>query len=107
MREQYGEKGYVKYGFVDAFNPKTGWYNADVIGIDIGPSVLMAENARSGFVWKLFMSTPEAKAALKAAAFRPLVPDNEQDNSPVSSVFTGAGATYDRGMSARSRDLPP
>ncbi|CAN5522263.1 glucoamylase family protein [soil metagenome] len=89
MREQYGEKGYVKYGFVDAFNPGTGWYNADVIGIDLGPSVLMAENARSAFVWKLFMSSPEAKAALKAADFRPLAPDNEEDNSPVNSVFTG------------------
>ncbi|MBC8107960.1 MAG: hypothetical protein H7Z14_15335 [Anaerolineae bacterium] len=90
MREKYGEKGYVKYGFVDAFNPGTGWYNADVIGIDVGPSVLMAENARSAFVWKLFMSAPEAKAALKAAAFRPLGTENEQENSPVNSVFTGA-----------------
>ena len=72
MREQYGDKGYVKYGFVDAFNPATGWYNADVLGIDVGPSVLMAENCRSGFVWKTFMSSPEAQAALKAAGFRPL-----------------------------------
>jgi len=88
MRQQYGEKAFVKYGFVDAFNPTTGWYNADVLGIDLGPSVLMAENARSGFVWKLFMSSPEAQAALKAAGFRSLVAENEQDNSPVSSVFT-------------------
>ena len=90
MREKYGDKGYVKYGFVDAFNPTNGWYNADVIGIDVGPSVLMAENARSGFVWKLFMSAPEAQAALKAAGFRPLVSNNEEENSPVSSVFTDA-----------------
>jgi hypothetical protein len=32
----------------------------------------MAENCRSGFVWKTFMSAPEAKAALKAAGFVPL-----------------------------------
>jgi hypothetical protein len=71
MKQRYGEKGYVKYGFVDAFNPATGWYNADVIGIDVGPTVLMAENCRSGFVWKLFMSSPEAQAAIKAAGLRP------------------------------------
>jgi hypothetical protein len=74
MRARYGEKGYLKYGFVDAFNPATGWYNRDVLGIDVGPTVLMAENCRSGFVWKTFMSNPEARAALKVAGFRPLDP---------------------------------
>src|SRR5438876_919612 len=48
MRNRYGEKAYLKYGFVDAFNPADGWYNPDVIGIDVGPTVLMAENCRSG-----------------------------------------------------------
>ena len=38
MRREFGEKAYLKYGFVDAFNPATGWYNADVLGIDVGPS---------------------------------------------------------------------
>ena len=75
MREQYGEKGYVKYGFVDAFNPHNGWYNDDVIGIDVGATVLMAENCRSGFVWKTFMKAPEAQAALKAAGFRKVEPE--------------------------------
>ena len=54
--------------------PPTDWYNTDVIGIDVGPTVLMAENCRSGFVWKTFMSSPEARAALKAAGFRPIEP---------------------------------
>src|SRR5262249_18434263 len=27
---------YTKYGFVDAFNPITKWYDTDVIGIDTG-----------------------------------------------------------------------
>jgi hypothetical protein len=86
MHDQYGQKGYVKYGFVDAFNPRTGWYNRDVLGIDIGPSVLMAENARTGFVWKTFMSSPEAQAALKAAGFRPV--SNDEDDSPMKSVYS-------------------
>jgi hypothetical protein len=91
MRERVGEKGYVKYGFVDAFNPGTGWFNSDVIGIDIGPSVLMAENCRTGFVWKTFMSAPEAQAALKAAGFRPLEP-NDSARLSATSVFDAASS---------------
>lgn len=88
MRQRFGEKGYVKYGFVDAFNPTTGWFNEHVIGIDVGATVLMAENARSGFVWKTFMSNPEAQAALKAAGFRPLSP--EERSAATTSVFDDA-----------------
>ena len=56
----------------DSFNPGDGWEDTDCLGIDIGPSVLMAENCRTGFVWKTFMSCPEARAALVAAHFRPV-----------------------------------
>jgi hypothetical protein len=84
MRASYGTKAYLKYGFVDAFNPTDGWYDKDVLGIDIGPMVLMAENCRSGFVWKTFMSSPEAQAALKAAGFRAL---EASDNRPTTSLF--------------------
>lgn len=89
MKAKYGDKGYLKYGFVDAFNPATGWYNKDVIGIDVGATVLSVENARSGFVWKLFMSAPEAQAGLKAAGFRPI---RTADQIPVTtSVYATEG----------------
>ncbi len=70
LKERFGEKGWKKYGFVDAMNPKDNWYNRDVIGIDVGPSVIMAENARTGFIWKTFMATEEAQRAMRAAGFR-------------------------------------
>lgn len=70
MKAVTGEQGYRKYGFVDAFNLHKDWFNTDVIGIDVGPTVVMAENMRSGFVWKRFMSCPEATLALKRAGFR-------------------------------------
>lgn len=57
------------YGFVDAFNPLKNWYDTDVIGIDVGISVLMAENLRSGFVWRTFMKNPEAQRGMKRAGF--------------------------------------
>src|SRR5204863_6064453 len=31
MREHYGDKAYLIYGFVDAFNPAASWYNSDVL----------------------------------------------------------------------------
>jgi hypothetical protein len=88
MKDQFGAKAYLKYGFVDAFNPTNGWYNADVLGIDVGPAVLMAENCRTGFVWRTFMSSPEARAGLKAAGFRPL---DAKDTAALAttSIFDG------------------
>ncbi|HKD13918.1 MAG TPA: glucoamylase family protein, partial [Candidatus Angelobacter sp.] len=68
IRERY-PKAWGEYGFVDAFNPLTHWVNPDVIGIDTGISMLMAENARTGFVWKTFMKNPEVQKAMKLAGF--------------------------------------
>ena len=71
MRERFGKKVFKRYGFVDAFNPQSGWFGPDVIGIDAGITMLMAENARTGFVWETFMSNPEAQRALDRAGFQP------------------------------------
>ncbi len=69
LRGRYRDKVWMKYGFVDAFNPLTGWYDADVLGIDLGITMLMAENHRSGFVWNTFMKNPEATTAMQKAGF--------------------------------------
>jgi hypothetical protein len=69
IRERY-PKAWGRYGFVDAFNPLTGWYDPDVIGIDVGITMLMAENARSGFVWKTFMKNKEMQRAMEKAGFK-------------------------------------
>jgi hypothetical protein len=62
-------KAWQRYSFVDAFNPRTGWYDADVIGIDLGITMVMAENQRTGLVWSTFMKNPEALAAMTAVGF--------------------------------------
>ncbi len=62
-------KAWQRYSFVDAFNPLTGWYDRDVLGIDLGIMMLMAENHRTGFVWNTFMKNSEAVAAMKAVGF--------------------------------------
>jgi putative addiction module component (TIGR02574 family) len=67
MREKYGQKVYGKYGFIDAFNPGTGWVDSDVIGINAGIILLSAENASTGNVWSWFMRNPEIPRALRLA----------------------------------------
>jgi len=72
IRGAYGTKAWGKYGFVDAFNPLTGWYDADVLGIDLGITMVMAENQRTGLVWNTFMKNPEAQSAMKKVGFQPV-----------------------------------
>ena len=67
MRGRYGEKIFGRYGFADAFQPGTGWVSPDVLGIDVGITLVSAENLRSGNVWKWFMRNPEMGRALELA----------------------------------------
>jgi hypothetical protein len=59
-----------RYGFADAFNPETGWVSPDVIGIDVGITLLMSENLRTQFVWDYFMRAPEVQAGMERAGFQ-------------------------------------
>jgi hypothetical protein len=67
MRERYGVRAWNHYGFTDAFHPVNGWTNPDVIGIDLGITLLSAENARTGRVWTWFMRNPEIRKAMDLA----------------------------------------
>ncbi|HJR59209.1 MAG TPA: glucoamylase family protein [Vicinamibacterales bacterium] len=70
MRQTFGDRIYGRYGFADAFHPTSGWVNPDVIGIDLGITLLSAENLRSGRVWEWFMQNPEIRSALDRAGVR-------------------------------------
>ena len=83
IKNKYGKRGWSRYGFVDAFNPLTDWYDTDVIGIDLGITMLMAENARTGFVWETFMRNPAAQRGMKRAGF---VPNAHPSPPPVSKA---------------------
>jgi len=74
MRAYGGGKVYGRYGFADAFNPTTDWVNPDVIGIDVGITLLSAENLRSGAVWRWFMANAEIKNGMRAAGIKPARP---------------------------------
>ena len=82
MKAKYGARLYGQYGFRDAFNPtyhypsafaygstSNGWFDIDYLGIDQGPILLMAENARTNFVWNLMKRNPHIQQGLKRAGF--------------------------------------
>jgi hypothetical protein len=59
------------YGFCDAFNLSVNpvWWDADVLGIDQGPIIIMAENYRTGKVWNTFMKEKIVTDGLQRAGF--------------------------------------
>jgi hypothetical protein len=72
LRDTYGTDAWGRYGFCDAFHPQLHWYDTDVLGIDVGIGLLMAENLRTAFIWEIFMENPEPVAAMKACGFHQL-----------------------------------
>jgi hypothetical protein len=69
MRDRY-PKCWQRYGFVDSFQPSSGWFCEDVIAIDLGIMMLMAENLRTGMVWEDFMKNHEIRQAMREVGFK-------------------------------------
>jgi hypothetical protein len=85
MYQRYGDTLFGKYGFLDAFNASftfrdvelshgrladgLGWVDSDYLGIDQGPILLMIENYRSEFIWKLMQKSPYIRTGLQRAGF--------------------------------------
>jgi hypothetical protein len=98
IKNRYEAGTWSHYGFVDAFNPLKNWYDSDVVGIDSGITMIMAENARTGFVWKTFMKNPEAQRGMDRAGFKSYqAPTTEEAGaSPASGGAPGAHNTTAR-----------
>ena len=65
-----GDKIFGPFGFYDAYSPHHDWYIQRYLAIDQGPTIVMIENYRTGFIWKLFMSSPEIRPGLEKLGFR-------------------------------------
>jgi len=72
MYDQHRENIWCGYGFRDAFNLKENWFATDVIGIDQGPILLMAENLRTGKIWERMRQNEILQRGLKRAGFQPV-----------------------------------
>jgi hypothetical protein len=64
-----GDKLWGQYGFRDAFDLSTGWFDNDFLAIDQGPEIVMIENYRSNLLWNLFTSCPEVKTGMLNLGF--------------------------------------
>ncbi len=65
MHSGFADLIYGPYGFADAFNPLTGWVNPDIVGIDVGITLLSVENLRSGNVWNWFNRSTDIQQAMR------------------------------------------
>lgn len=78
MHTVYGDKIYQRYGFTDAFNPnwrdRKLWVNQDVVGIDVGISLLSIENLLTGNVWRWFMRNPYIQSGMERVGFQLATP---------------------------------
>jgi hypothetical protein len=70
MYDRYREKIWCGYGFRDAFNLKQDWWGPDVIGIDQGPILLMADNLRYRQVWNVMKRSPIIQRGWERAGFK-------------------------------------
>ena len=77
------------YGFVDAFNPTIGWFDTDVIGINVGILLLSAENMRTESVWRWFMQNREMPAAMNRIGLL----KSSKRNRVRTTLFTGSAAS--------------
>lgn len=65
-----GDKLWSDYGFIDAFDLSTGWFDTGMhIAIDQGPIVVMIENHRTGLPWRMLMSDTDVQAGLAKLGF--------------------------------------
>lgn len=64
-----GDKIWGEYGFYDAFSEQYDWYPQRYLASNQGPQIIMIENYRTGFLWNLFMSSPEIQNGLKRLGF--------------------------------------
>ena len=72
MRDQFGDRVYGRYGFVDGYNPSLKWFDADVVGIDLGISLLSSENLLTGNVWRWTMANEPLAHAMDIVGFSAL-----------------------------------
>jgi len=85
LKAKYGKYLYSTYGFLDAFDPSfdydvplvsgrripgQGWFDDKYLGIDVGLTIAMIENYRTGMIWRVMRQNPYLRRGLERAGFR-------------------------------------
>jgi hypothetical protein len=69
MMSEYGVRCSFNPTFRDGSRYKQGWHSQRYFGLDQGPIILMIENHRSGFLWRLMKHCPYLVTGLRRAGF--------------------------------------
>jgi hypothetical protein len=72
MYEHYHDRLWGLFGLKDSLNVakcEPGWIDNDYIGIDVGISLIMIENYRTGLIWNNFMRNTEIMDAMNKVGF--------------------------------------
>src|ERR1700722_6826010 len=69
IQEHFGDRVFGRYGFVDGYNPTLQWFDTDVVGIDVGLTMLSAEKLLTGNAWHWFMANEPATHAMDLIGF--------------------------------------
>ena len=69
MTSKYGFKCSYNATFSDGKQSSSGWISQGYYGLDQGPIVMMIENYRSGFLWRLLRGCPVLELGLRRAGF--------------------------------------
>ena len=69
IRQRFGDRVFGRYGYVDGYNPTLDWFDTDVVGIDVGITLLSAENLLTGNVWHWFMANQPPSHAMDLIGF--------------------------------------
>ena len=70
MTSKYGFKCSYNRTFTTGNRKEKGWVSEGYYGLDQGPIVMMIENYRSGFLWRLMRQCPYIVTGLRRAGFR-------------------------------------
>ncbi len=82
MTSKYGFKCSYNPTFADAKRNKNGWVSLGYYGLDQGPIVVMIENYRTGFLWRLMRNCPYIVEGLRRAGFSGTLDRNRIARSP-------------------------
>ncbi len=97
IQNQFKERVWGRYGFIDAYNPTLQWFDNDVVGIDVGISLLSAENLLTGNVWRWFMANEPVNHAMDLVGF----------SAPPSPAAPSSPAKPQRSAPRHRPGLPP
>ncbi len=86
LHSHWGREMWTRYGFRDALNVSEGWFAEDVLGIDQGPMLLMAENYLTGSTWRRMKRSPILKRGLSTAGFLPLKTTRRPENRAAANA---------------------